>query len=1300
MSLFSDELAKRGPSGATEPGSDMGLLEGSIKSAIWSPLSLVGVEAPAKLEAWRGEHPLASFLSQLAGYTVPYAGWAKVAKGIGPLQKAVSVAGASVKDAPFKAAFAREVVRFAPFEAGRIGGAALFGEDLAKGLGTEFTGTGDVALQAGLDLALVGATSGAFEALAAAGKRARPEDVLPGVDLSKPPQMQIRQLKENIENGLVADKDFALARLEHLKREVRSLQRPRKSRIVNALEEEGDARAVRRLFTEKSSPALVRSRLLRTASGIFQNREAIDDVVTRSGLGQDFEAFVQTPRYVNAKTPEARKIVSSILLRNLKPLDTERGWYYNRDIKDGLWVMARKFSDGEWMLFKTDDPGRFVPDRAAFAKTALQRAAVFGGEQKPKLPLEPEAEVFNAGQAFDQSVPLIDMRGLDPRKGSAVELTNTLVEKAGIGKLADVSGSVAEGAGKFARAYLTPGMLQFNNPTAARAFNLAKAVNDAAEGTAERLFVGSKDFALGSKNIFKEIWRGAAPVISDDSILALSEELYKDPKQWEAFWRTVNSMSSIEDGIKNYGLSSLGVKLSKALESADDFVIKGTTATQNAAGAPKQIRVLPLHRLISHTWKGDFRVPIYDGNRPIGFASGFKRGLAQDEARAIVEAAKADGLALRMGSVKMTGELEQDLRLLRGLSEDGMRLFGKMKDKAYLLRNAPTRLVEERKGLQFYTGHQKPWTLDEFQGLVLKQLRDYQKYQGKLTTDFFIKDDLSKLALTDRSAYDQVVHRINSIYGEQGGFSKAINKASDALLGPLLGRNSADKIVGAANKTLFRWTLGFINTGFNVANSLAFVQTAYPHIAFLTTAAPSRIAQYYTYWPVKGQKAVGAVGVLDMGKLTKKSFQLMRDPDDVLWEMYRRAAKEGVTDPRFLEEYVGQKASALANMRGVLKGEEPYSSWLGAAAEFFPSLTEKFSRSHSFTLGYTFFKDIMGVKNPETLYQLSKQFTEKVQFLYSTGDRARIITGPLGSAAGLFKNWVMHQIAWMAEYTGEGVLRGNWKPLLWMMGSTTAIGGIGALPFYATADGMSKWLSDKSIMEHTYGAFGGTEREGMGSISDAVFYGLPAFLNFSIQNQVAAPFMDPGKDAARLFSMVYLDRLKYAQRAFGQAIDHWSTTGESPVKDPRTRDLMMRAFAPKSLYQASAVIQDETLRSLSTGHPVTQLSPAERLMYGLGLNPRWVESSYRVADELWKDQNKMREAVSSYGEAWAQLQEAGDNRGLEQLIVRALYEGVDVSSVVKSAQARLAKGREDIIERQFKPSEILKFRELGLVANP
>jgi len=359
-------------------------------------------------------------------------------------------------------------------------------------------------------------------------------------------------------------------------------------------------------------------------------------------------------------------------------------------------------------------------------------------------------------------------------------------------------------------------------------------------------------------------------------------------------------------------------------------------------------------------------------------------------------------------------------------------------------------------------------------------------------------------------------------------------------------------------------------------------------------------------------------------------------------------------------------------------------------------MTEKFARGHSFSLGHTFFKEIMGVTDDDMLYHLSRQFVEKTQFLYGTEDRAALMAGPLGGAFGLFKNWVMHYLAWNLEYAGEGIMRGNWKPLLWSMGGTTAIGGVGALPFYGAIDDTAKWMGNESIMTNLYQQFNGGERDGPSPLADAAFYGLPAFLGFSIQNQVAAPFADPGEDAARLFSFVYLDRFRFAGKFMGEAIDSYAATGLSPVADGRVRDLFMRAFAPKSIYRATQGIQSETLRSLSTGLPVTTVSPVERLAYGLGVNPLQVERQFRVADELWRDQNKMKEAVSKFGQEWAEAVQERDQRALQRVVQRAALQGVDLSAVIKSAKARLAKGREDLIARQFSPEAVAPYRQAGL----
>lgn len=1252
---------------------------GFTKSLAWSPLELIGVRPTLDVEQWRSEHPVASFASQAAGYTIPYVGWEKAAMKVPQIAGAVEkVAGAEkLAEAPFKAGIAREFVKFAPFEAARIGAAATLGPSISQALGTDYSGLGDVAGSAALDLGIIGAVGGGFAKLASGGKAAKSlKGVRPGTDLNEAPQLQLRKMEDLLTKG-EGDPDLLKSAINSAQYQVRDMGL---DRYVYKLGN-NDARAVNRLFKAKHSEGLTRSKLYVSATQpSFRDKGALEDVLSQAELPPGYEAFTQTPRFVAAKDP---KIVDRILKNNLDPLDTQKGLYYRRDEGDGLFVVARKVKQG-WVILKTDSPERFAPGVKDWAKVMEERTGVFGSKYKPPTELGFGAETFDTGVKFMKDVPLVDTRGLDMRKG----LAKALWEKSGLSKVVGDS-ELASRFRNFTDEYLAPAMFQGRgNPIYGRSVALARLLKDTAEGMAEKVFVGPRALS-GRSNLFKEVLYGVDPKLGGNALKQLIAEVYKNPAEAEAVWRTVQSAQGIEHGIKEYGLGETGVKFLKTLGAVDDWQMLGVQKAQLAAGE-KIIDPKPFHFMLSRTWKGDWRVPVVEGKNVIGYASGFQRGDAIKQAQRIIAKAAEDGYTWHARTPALSGQLEQDLVNLRGLSLEGAQQFGKYVNKA-----APKTLSHTRTGAAYYTGYDKPWSQKELEELVLKQLRKYQGYQAKLGTNALLKQDLDSLRGQDYALYEQLVDRLNKVYGEPGKIAQAVNEASDKLLSPYLGKNSASKIVGTANKYMFRWTLGFWNVGYNAANMLTFMQTAYPHLSFLTTASPSRISQYYTYYPVKGIATRNGLGVLDVFKLTKQSFREMGRPDSLLRKHFERAAQEGVWDPRFIEEFVGEKSKTVLQLKQVLSGDQPFSEWFGAAADLMPGFTEKFARGHSFVLGRTFFRDVMGVQDEELLYQLSKQFVEKTQFLYSTGDRASIITGPMGSAVGLFKNWIMHYIGWMAEYTGEGVLRGNWAPLLWMMGSTAALGGAAALPIYGAVDAMSEAFSDRSMMKNIYTMF---NVDGDPVFSDAVMYGLPAFFGFSIQNQVSAPGANPGRDASQLFSLAYVDRLNYAAKAFGSAVDTWSTTGQHPGADPHTRDLLMRAFAPRAMYKVTETIQDAALRSLSTGYPVIEgLSTSQRVMHGLGLPPLEVEKHYRAADELWNDQNAMRAAIQAYGQQYAEAIQAGDWRTIDSLVARATVQGVNMSSIIKSAKARLAKGQEDSIDRQFTPAAALEYKELGIL---
>ncbi len=1297
--------AARGPLGQEESAADFAL--GLGRSFVYTWPEMIGIEPPKDVADWRAQHPAAAFTSEVAGYIVPYAGWAKVASKIPIIARNVAKFDKKVPESPFKAGAAREIVRFGPGEGLRIGTAALFGQALADASDREFRGVKSVALQSGVDLALgAGLAGGVFEVAKSAGKRLlKKKGVLPGAKLGDPPQLQIRAVEKALADGKVTDVKSAQDNLFSLRVKVRGATPPKKGRYtkyVNALESGASGKELGRLFKPGAGKNYDRKTFSISVRqpGTLRSGEEVKAALAKFDL-TDKEGFMQFPRLLQTKNAKGKRDINFAVRRNLEKIDGDKGWFWGRDKKDGLFVMARRVED-DWVVFKTDSPQTFLPDHAEFAEMIKTRVGVYGITKEVLEPLskDPSAPtaVLDAVVRF-KTGGVFDFRDLDPRKGGMAKVGSAIMEKFGISKITD--NELRTGLTNLVNNTVAPAMMQFrNSPMGGHIFAAAKIARETAEGMAERLFLGQNLGAAAGRSGWSalQLFGGNAPsrASAEKSIKNLIGKTFKDQEDWIAFQRTVINGLSPEEGVEKFGLRATGRELLEELDRVDKIQIEGKQAIQKALGE-KMFEPKAHHYMLSRFWKGDHRIPIQEGRRTIGFASGKSRGAAIKEAEEIIE--EAGDANLTMGAPAMADSVDAELKLLAGLNKEDSRYFGQLQDRLLIARGGPKRLTEERKGARFFVGDRPGdvWSKDFVEESVLGQLRAYQSHNAKLSIQNLYAKDLANLGSQDPTTAIAVNRRIDQVFGVQGPFTKVTNEFTDRILSPYMGKNSASKVVSAMNKAMFRLTFGFANSAFNIANAATFVQTAFPHVSWLTRAAPEQIMRYYTYWPIKGATKVEAIGALDILKLTGKSFARMgsRSDPEFLGQM-ERAVADGTVAPRFVEEWVGQNSTRVTQLKEVLSGEEPVSNWLAAVADWMPSMTEKFARGQAFSMGYTFFKDIMRVEDQEMLYQLSRQFVEKTQFLYGTEDRAAIMAGPLGGAFGLFKNWVMHYLSWSLEYAGEGALRGNWNPLLWSLGGTTALGGVGALPFIGAFDGVSKWMGNESLMVNLYEKFNGEDRDGPSPVSDAVYYGLPAFLGFSIQNQVAAPFADPGEDAARLFSFAYVDRFKFAGKFAGEAIDSYATTGLSPVADSRVRDLFMRAFAPKSIYRIAQGIQSETLKSLSTGLPVTKVTPAERLTYALGVNPLTVERQYRVADELWRSQNKMKEAVSSFGKEWAEAAQAGDSRALQQIVQRAVLQNVDLSSVLKSAKARLAKGQDDLVARQFSPEAIFPYRRAGL----
>lgn len=1287
-------MATQGYFGAPlqQPGAaeELGFLEGLGRSTVAAPGELFGFDPSLEVERWRAKNPIAGTVSQILGTAVPYVGWAAASSKIPGLAGAVSRIAAGAKDAPFKAGAAAEIVRFAPFEAARAVVSATAGDRTP----------GEAATTAAIDLGIGGALGGAFGAIGAAGRRyLRGQEARPGVDLNAPIQQQLRSLEERVLTDPAAATPQLNSVVSRLRFQVRG-QQPN-GRYVGSIDS-GNGKQLNRLFNVGNQTHLQKLRFTATTKGghaghDFGKLDELNRVLDATEL-RNQEAWIQYPRLVRAKTEKGQRILSKVL-QPLQSIDGKRGWRWTEDTSDGLFVMAKETPEGT-VLFKTDAPGRFVPEHAEFARVQAERARTFGGREAPPKPLGSDVDsptvVYDTVARF-RGQPLIDFRGVPEGSTRIADAAGALGKAIGLDKL--VESQAVESVRGFVRHTLTPAMLEFrNSPVAGNIFAAANLAKTTADGFAERLFLG-KNLGTQARTPLGVIFgRGQQ---TEGGLNQLVDELFAEGDEAvSAFQRAVIEAMSPEEAAEA-GLTAGGRKLMEGLARVDQIQIQGKQATQAATGRPI-FQPKEHHYMLSRFWLGDFRVPIMEGKRVIGYASGKNRKAAIQMADELVAQGRKDGLQYSAGRAYSVGDVEQDLELLKGLNERDAKNFGRLRSRLLFSTGGPRRLQEKRKGARFFIGDRGDkdlWTKDFVKESIFNQLRSYQSHNAKMSVESVYQSRINELAQYDPMTAEALAGRIRQVFGEQGPIEKTINKATDAVLANSFGSNTASRTVAALNKALFRLSFGFVNTGFNVANALTFVQTAYPHLAFISHAAPERVSRFYTYWPIQGARGgMGGMGVLDMMKLTGRTFARMGNAaDEQLIKHFERAASDGTVAPRFVEEWVGKKSLRASTVRDALAGGEPLSHTLGLMADALPTMTEKFARGQAFTMGHTFFKEVMGVTDDETLYQLARQFTEKTQFLYGTQDRAKIFSGPLGSALGLFKNWVLHYIAWNMQYAGEAALRGNWRPLVWSLGSTATMSGVGGLPFFGGVDAATEYFTGQNIMQHLYEGF--AQEPGKPSAwADGLYYGLPAFLGVSLQGQMAAPFADPGQDMQRLFNFVYWDRMKHGAKAFGAAMDHWDATGENPARDPRTRDLLIRTFMPRTIYRAAQVMEGEAIKSLSSGRPIVKDSSiGERMWYRLGMDPIRLSRQFRVHDYLWEDQNARREAVTEFGRAWSEAMEARDQRAANLVIQRAMIAGADLGSVIRSGKAFLSKGQEDNIERQFSLESTLAYKKSGLL---
>lgn len=1288
---------------ASTPGAALpveGYFSSFARSAVESIPELIGISPSERTLNWRAQNPISGFASEMAGSSIPYAGWFGVTK-LPAITKRLELLNDAAK--PIRSGILRESARWLPFEGARVAGAATFG-DPGSVLGTAGSAALDLGLFAGL-----GAAGGAIKAFGfdevKEGFTSQIQKVIPEFDAAGSRQERLRALAANREKlaldpGLAATADEYIQTLQRAVRaeSLTSAAKGQGAKYVRPLEE-GDSRPIGRLFDvrpdiEIKSPqgvpsrrGLVSKRFI-AANGEFDDINAWKGEAARLGLPENFEDAGQFFRKISFNKDESAAEIEKTIQKNLKPITDN--WYMAKEANEGLYVLARKFPAGpkaskadEWLMFKTDQPGRFIQTADTFSDLVKRRSwdpaeALLEEAQQRKLGLH----LHDFADQVQKALPFQGFRGIPATKFQAT--LEKSIENMGLRPATDVAVNTYKKLREAGKRYFAPAVHQFANSPAARyAFGVSRMIFDEADGIARKVAFGEQQTGRGG-SLFREVV--ASPKVQG-GLKGMIDEF--DEQDLYDVWRAWQG-GLTPDKFAAENLTQKAQAFLKTLDEFDDWQIKQVQGSERMVGSKESIP-RKAHYMISRTWEGDWRVPLLDetGRRTVVMASGRTKGQVQKRADEIIEEAATRGIKLqkRTDNPAFLSDRESDVALARSIQIPGRSSALAREAENFVTAKARRpKFFEERQGIGGYVGEKAPWDKKELFDMLWNHIQRTQRYVAENAVNFKMKPYFASLSETEPKVLEQLKQRIDDMAVKQGPVAKTINRMTDKVLAPMLGSNSATKVASATNGLLFHWNLGMGNIVHPINNALSFIQTTLPHVAFILSASPERAARYYTHFPIANERGVvGNVGVWDMWKMLQQSFREMGKPSDELRSMYERAAREGVVDPRMVEEYLGENSQQVQNFRQIWSKPEGATNFIKAASSFLPAITEKFSRGHSFVVGQIVGRDALGLKG-DALYYFAKEFTGNTMYGYATADRPRFITGPLGSTFGLFKNWSMHYLGSLMLYTNEAAVRGNWGPLLWSMAGTGSLAGIGGMPLYALADGVSRIASDKSLFQNIYewGGMAGIEQKpDSPSVMDYLFYGLPAFLNTSLQSSASAPGADIVRDASMMFNVVALDRAKVAGQAIGNAFDHWRATGESPITSGAVRDGLVRAFGPRSLYRAMAVGQEGQLRSLMTGYPVAELKWNERLAYGMGLNPLVVEKTYRISDELWHKQNAMRDAVASYGKAWAEGVESGNTKILDEVTRLVLASGVDMSSVIRSANARLAKGREPLLERQF-----------------
>jgi hypothetical protein len=1324
-----------------------GLDQTGLNEWLWSSPVTEGVRN------FQDESPGGAFAADVAGMFVPYVGWASAlnkakmgATALGAVNRASRAAASLAPRSPIAAFALGETVRYAPLSAAQTGfdlaggnfespvdALTSFGAGTLLGAGFQAGGHALSPLVSRYAPTMIG---GAWRAVfepgpelsalygfsdnvrAAAQTTSRNPVAQEALRPTLAPQHQARllaDLEAEVIAGQHPDVDLTLvqnARAEVNRRLIDWYIDPADNpfKVPKGSGDTKDALfTLDHLLRDKPAAGGNRVRQRLTGTGATLTNPAM--LQTTLELPQNWLAFTEFPGITQATFTSAAPLRRSVGLdggaanwrtvERTTPSGRSQVWSLRREADSGQWIAVTelqpapgqalrmsarsqyeklKYSDpgepGNWFLsFKTDRPGEFFEDiRADF--DSPEPGVV--GRLEDRIQRGQSDFLDKAMDFREHFLSTATIRaGHEARlAGNEAKITEEILAGPTFGK------QIANLVETYA---FTADQQLKNSPEAKGIENFFRALFDAAEGRKNTRLYGKASIPEGKSPITALF---SNPDMDDELALAtMARRMAQEDPEFLELVRKFDKRGAFDAASIEGTPAGKFLKVAKEANLEDLQIINKAIHALRKVGATdaRPIPVRADHIGLSRRWDGDIAVPVYAGSNVETdiYIAGGNRAHAEQKAKAWIAAEEAEYAA----KGKTAPNFRIGKHFVRGSKEDHPAFI-----KVASLQPG---LLESRAGMRGFENEHEPYKhLDDLIAEMDDNMTQRWRYLASVIGDALSGGKLNRLMADDPHSFNILKTRIAQLKGQPGPLEQRLNNIVDSQFASVLGTKSVSRAAEGINELMFHLLHGVGNIATPLLNLTSVAQTQMPEAVNLLSHDLTRLKGLGYQFPAFGEDGLPTKGshfVPDPLGLMWRGVRRATNPDEETMAVFQHLFNKKEMGAGLANEFVGQDRTVALRASEGVRGADDVGFWAKHYSSLLMSKTEQVSRT--FAVGMAL--DVMatiekqrGIKfTMDMKIANALKFVRRTNYGYFQADRPMMFTSPLGAVFGNQKTWMINYLLMQAEYAGLAA-KGQFGPLLMSLGATTLLGGVFAIPLLGSGiDAVTETFADKDAREYIF--------EQMGEGGNAISFGLPALFGMSLNGNVSAPGSNLAHDTEFFFTIVALERAKLMGRAIGRAWDDQVTLGMNPLRDELFRKQFAQGFAPRSIYRTFEGLMDEQLRSAATGYPlINEFGWGARVMHSLGFRSTDIAVQYAAYESMLKDRDSMRSKISLFGEAYATASLTNNREEMMRLLQLATIQGVDVNSVMRSAQVRMRAAGKDMFGRNFSGEQLERYNDM------